>query len=80
LGKGAAEHFQNVLREMQGIKQTGEVGLGRTNRGGEPCCGQQMAGLGASQMELALYVQEGDLEIAHGHLGSQVSEQLHHGG
>ena len=35
LGKGAAEHFQNVLGETQGIEQTGEVGLGRTDGGRE---------------------------------------------
>ena len=74
LGKRTAEHFQNVLSEAQGIEQTGEVGLGRAYRGGEPWCGQQMAGLGSSQMELALYVQKGYLHIAHGHLGLQVSE------
>jgi hypothetical protein len=33
LGKGAAEHFQNVLGEMQGGAQTVEVSLGRTDDG-----------------------------------------------
>jgi hypothetical protein len=31
-------------------------------------------------MELALQVRAGDFQIAHGHLGIDVSEQLHHGG
>jgi hypothetical protein len=54
LGKRAAEHFQNVLSEMQRIEQTGEIRLRRAGRVREPRCGQQMAGLGARQMELAL--------------------------
>ena len=31
LGKRATEHFQNVLSDMQGIEQAGEIGLGRTD-------------------------------------------------
>ena len=34
-GKGAAEHFQNMLSDMEGIEHAGEVGLGRTDRGRE---------------------------------------------
>jgi hypothetical protein len=50
LGKRTAEHFQNVLSEAQGIEQTGEVGLGRAYRGGEPWCGQQIVVLANSDL------------------------------
>jgi hypothetical protein len=38
-----------------------------------------MSGLGASQMELPLKVQERYLHVVQGHFGFQVSEQLHDG-
>jgi hypothetical protein len=48
------KHFQVLPGEMRGIEQTGEVGLGRTDGGGELGGGQQMARLRAGQMEFAL--------------------------
>ncbi len=39
-----------------------------------------MPGFGASHLELALEVGEGDIDIAHGHLGVDVAEQLHQNG
>ena len=77
LGKRATEHFQDMLSDVQRIEQTDNVGL--ANRSGEPWCGHKVTGLGASQIEFPLKVQECDIEIAHCHRGIHVPEQLHHG-
>ena len=42
--------------------------------------GSQMPGFGASQLELALEIGEGDIDVAHSHGRIDVTEQLHQDG
>ena len=74
----AAEHLQRVLGGEEGIDEAVEPGAELWRRG--LWLWRQMPGFGAGQLELAFEIGEGDIDVAHGHLGVDVAEQLHQNG
>ena len=80
LGKGAAEHFQNMLSDVEGIEQTGRLAWGGLSEAGSRDAGSRWRGWERARWNSRCKSGEGDLQIAEGHLGFQVSEQFHHGG
>ena len=63
--EGAAEDHHEVLGGEQGIDEAVEASAQRWGR--SVGLRSQMPGLGASQLELALEIGEGDIDVAHGH-------------
>ena len=68
----AAEHLQRMLGSLEGIDEAVEACAELWRRG--LGLRSQMSGFGASQLELALEIREGHIDIVHGHLRVDVAE------
>ena len=78
-GKAAAEHLQNVLSGLERVDQASQIGTRwRSRRDRLRWC--QMSGVNSGQVELALEILLGDLEILQGHVRALMTEEFHHRG
>ena len=69
------EHLHEELGGDQGVDDAVEARARR--RGGQLGLGSEMSWVGASELEFALQIGEGNVDVAHGHFPIDVSEQLH---
>ena len=70
--RARAEQHHEVLGGEQGIDEAVEACAQRW--GGSFGLGSQMPGLGAGELKLALKIDEGHIDVTHGHLGIEVAE------
>ena len=70
--QGTTEHFDGVLGEQQRIDHTVQTGAQRAAGSFRLRC--EMPGLGPGQMKLPLQVGSSNVDIAHRHLGVDVTE------
>jgi hypothetical protein len=77
-GKAASVHLQNVLGGLEGVDQASQIRTKWGSRGDDPRW-RQVSGMSPGQVELALEILLGDLEILQGHLGALMTGEVHNG-
>ena len=77
IGEAAPIHLQEVASRREGLMDSGEVGVSGVDGDGKGRQAVRVCDILAGQVELALQVLLGDLEIAQSHADVFVPEQLH---